>query len=158
MKHEMQARYPAPSEVVIRMMTDRDFHTRRLEALGMTRYRVLDHAFDGREFRIRIERHVPVQMPGLKGGAETVVVNEECWNVSTRSGSVTVEAKGMPVQMSCTTRMSDDGDGCVLSFDWDISASIPLVGKTLEKFIVTDMGNRAEDETRAGVSLLDGYR
>lgn len=158
MKHEMQARYPASSDVVIRMMTDRDFHTRRLEKLGTSKYRVLDHAFDGREFRIRIERHVPVQMPGLKGGAETVVVNEERWNIATRSGSVIVEAGGMPVQMSCTTRMADDGEGCVLSFDWDINASIPLVGKTLEKFIVADMEKRAEGETQAGVALLDAYR
>ncbi|MEQ1438835.1 DUF2505 domain-containing protein [Fontimonas sp. SYSU GA230001] len=158
MKHEMQARYPAPADVVIRMMTDREFHTRRLERLGTSRYRVLEHAFDGQDFRIRIERHVPVRMPGLKGGAETVVVNEERWNVATRAGSVVVEAGGMPVQMSCTTRIADDGDGCVLRFDWDIDASIPLVGKTLEKFIVADMEQRAEGETAAGISLLDAYR
>lgn len=158
MKHEMKARYPAPSAVVIRMMTDKDFHTRKLEAMGTSKYRVLDHSFDGQDFLIRIERQVPVQMPGLKSAAETTVVNEERWRVGARAGEVRVEPQGMPVQMSCVTRMEDDGTDCVLTFEWDIEAKIPLVGKTLEKFIVTDMESRADAETRAAIALLDAYR
>ncbi len=158
MKHIMTTRYPAHSDVVIRMMTDRDFHTRKLEAMGLSHYRVLDHACDGQDFRIRIERKVPVQMPGLKGAGESTVINDERWSIGAKTGGVTVEPQGMPVDMTCTTQLCDDGGDCVLTFEWDINARIPVVGKTLEKFIVADMERRAADEARVSIALLDAYR
>jgi hypothetical protein len=158
-RHVMKAHYPAPAAVVLKMMSDRAFHTRKLEALGLTQYEVLDHALDGQAFRIRIERKVPVQMPGMKKAAgETSVVNEERWDLSTRRGEVVVEPAGMPVEMKAALSIAEDGDGSVITFDWVINAKIPVVGGTLEKFIVSDMESRAAEETRAAVSLLDAYR
>ncbi|MDD3764556.1 MAG: DUF2505 domain-containing protein [Nevskiales bacterium] len=157
MKHATTTRFPAPAATVIRMMTDRDFHVRKLEALGLAEFEVLAHDADGDDFRIRIQRKVPVQMPGLKGG-HTTVINEERWDRGSLSGSVQVEPQGMPVEMACRTRLLDEGDGCVQTFDWDIQARIALVGKTLEKFIVADMEQRAAEETRITLELLEQYR
>ncbi len=158
-RHEMKAHYPAPADTVLRMMTDRAFHTRKLEGMGLRQYQVLDHASSGDDFRIRIERKVPVQMPGMKKAAgETSVINEESWNRATRSGRVRVEPAGMPVEMNADHSIADEGDGSVITFVWTIDAKIPMVGGTLEKFIVSDMENRAAEETRAAVALLDAYR
>ncbi len=158
-RHEMKAHYPAPAAVVLKMMGDKAFHTRKLEGMGLTKYEVLDYACDAREFRIRIERKVPVQMPGMKKAAgETSVVNEEVWNLQTRTGRVRVEPAGMPVEMNAALTITDEGDGSVITFDWTINAKIPVVGGTLEKFIVSDMESRAAEETRVAVSLLESYR
>ena len=161
MKHEMKARYPAPSSVVIRMFSDKDFHTRKLEALGLLKYQVLEHQFDGQEFRIKIERKVPVEAPGMVKKVvplETTVVNEECWSVASKTGRVLVQAQGMPLEMSCSTAMTDEGQECVITYHWDINATLPLVGATLEKFVVADMERRAAEETQVGISLLQAYR
>ncbi|MDI3259332.1 MAG: DUF2505 domain-containing protein [Sinobacteraceae bacterium] len=160
MKHEMQTRYPAPATAVVKMFADRDFHVRRLEALGYAgKYRVLAHRFDGKDFSIRIERKVPVQMPGVKKAAgETTVVNEETWNLRSKTGKVTVEAQGMPLSMSCETAIRDEGDACVVNYRWDVRARIPLVGGALEKFAIADMERRAAEETRVGIELLADYR
>ena len=158
-RHEMKARYPAPADTVLKMMTDRAFHTRKLDGMGLSQYQVLDHACSGNDFRIRIERKVPVQMPGMKKAAgETTVINEESWNLATRSGRVRVQPAGMPVEMNAELSISDEDDGSVITFQWTIDARIPVVGATLEKFIVSDIESRAAEETRAAVALLDAYR
>lgn len=159
MKHKTTARYPAPSAIVIKMFTDRGFHTAKLEQMGLKKHQVLEHAFDGRNFRIKIERKLPLQLPGLgKSGAESTVVNEEQWAVASKTGKVKVEAQGMPIDMSCTMAMSDEDGGCVIRYDWDIKARIPLVGGALEKFVAADMEKRAAEETQVGITLLKNYR
>jgi len=161
MKHQSQARYPAPAEVVMRMFTDKAFHTRKLDAMGLKNYQVLDHALDGADFRIKIRRKVPMQAPSIVKKfvpAESTVVNEERWNTRSRTGSVMVEPQGMPLEVSCVTAMKDQGKGCIVSFDWTIRAKIPLVGGALEKFVVSDMERRAAEETEIAIRLLDEYR
>src|SRR3546814_14273783 len=79
MKHEVKARYPASPDVVMKMFCDQDFHVRKLDALGLP-YKVLAQKRDARQFSIRVERKVPVQVPGIGKKAEATVVNEEIWN------------------------------------------------------------------------------
>lgn len=161
MKHQSQARYPASSDVVLRMFTDKNFHTRKLDAMGLKNYKVLDHKLDGSAFRIRIERKVPMQAPGVVKklfGAETTVTNEEHWNLKSKTGKVLVEPQGVPIEVSCTTALTDEGKECVVSFDWTIKARVPLVGGALEKFVIADMEKRAAEETEVARSLLKDYR
>ncbi|TAJ52798.1 MAG: DUF2505 domain-containing protein [Nevskiaceae bacterium] len=160
MKHEMQSRYPAPSSVVMKMFADRDFHTRKLDATGYSgKYQVLSCNSDGKSFSIRIERKVPVSMPGMgKNAPESTVVNDESWDLASKTGRVVVELKGMPLDMSCVTSMRDEGQGCVVNFAWDIKSKIPLVGGTIEKMVVNDMVKKADEETQAAIALLKNYR
>jgi hypothetical protein len=161
MKHLSQARFPASSAVVLRMFTDRAFHTRKLDAMGLSNYQVLDHASKGDEFRIRIQRRVPMQAPAVVKkfvGAESTVINEERWNRKSKSGSVQVDPVGMPLDMSCVTSVADEGKGCVVSYEWTIKAKVPLVGGALEKFVVSDLERRSAEETQAALQMLDEYR
>lgn len=161
MKHEMQVRYPASSAVVIKMFTDKAFHTTKLEAMGVHKYQVLKHQFDGRDFSIRIERQVPMQAPALVRRLvpmEAKVTNEESWNIAAKTGKVKVEPQGMPVEMACTMAMADRGKECLVSYSWEIRAKLPLLGGALEKFIVGDLEKRSAEETEAAIALLKNYR
>lgn len=161
MKHQSEARFPAPSKVVIKMFTDRDFHERKLEGLGLLKYKVLAHEFDGADFMIKIERKVPVQAPGMVKkvvAAESTVVHEERWNLRRKTGRVVAQPQGMPVEITCEAVMSDDGGACLVRYDWNVHAKLPLVGGQLEKFIIADMTKRADEETRVAIALLDPYR
>ena len=161
MKHQSQARYPATSDVVMRMFTDKSFHTRKLDAMGLKNYQILDHALEGADFRIRIRRKVPMQAPALVKKffpAESTVVNEERWNTKSRTGSVVVEPQGVPLEMSCLTALKDQGGECIVSFDWTVKAKIPLVGGALEKFVISDMERLAAEETAIAIRMLKDYR
>lgn len=158
LKYEMKARYPAPSKVVIKMFTDKEFHTRKLDQMGL-KYRVLAHSDAGKDFSIKIERKVPIQMPGIgKSAGETTIVNEERWNAGNKTGAVVVEAQGMPLEVSCITEIADEGKECVVTYQWSVHSKLPLVGGTLEKFVVADMEKRAADETRISVAMLKDYK
>jgi len=160
MKHEMHAHYPAPSDVVIKMFTDKDYHGRKMEKMGIE-FKVLEHEFDGDNFRLKAQRSVPIQATGLAAKfmpSTTQVVNDEKWSVNNKTGSVVVETKGVPLKMSCTAKMQDEGDSCVVIYSWEIKAKIPMGGGALEKFVVADMKDREAEERDAAISLLDAYR
>ena len=162
MKHEMKARYPAPAAVVMKMFADKAFHTKKLDGMGYAgKYQVLGSGGDGKKsFSIRIERKVPVSLPGMgKNAPESTVVNEESWDIASKTGKVVVELKGMPLEMSCSTAITDEGKGaCVVTYQWDVKSKVPLVGGAIEKMVVGDMSKKADEETQAAIALLDGYR
>lgn len=160
MKLEIQSRYPASAAVVMRMFMDPAFHTGKLEALGLMKYRVLEQKAEGDNFRIRIERKVPLDAPAMIRKvvpAETTAVSEERWNRGTMKGRVSVEP-GVPLDMSCEASMSDVAGGCLVRYAWEIRAKVPLIGGSLEKFIGSDLERKMVDETRVAVGLLEKYR
>jgi hypothetical protein len=156
MKHEMKSRYPAPAAVVLKMFADPAFHTRKLQALGVARYELLASGQDGDEHYVRIERKVPISLPGMKG--ENSVTSEERWNHAQKTGRVSVQTQGIPIQMSCEATVGDEGAESVVTYRWTIEAKLPIVGATLEKFVVADMEKRSAAETEAGIQLLTDYR
>lgn len=161
MKFDIKARYAAPSAVVLKMFMDKEFHARKLGVLGIARSRVLEHEAQGDDFRIKIERKVPLNAPGIVKKfvpAEATVVSEERWNAAKKTGAVKVEPAGVPVDIRCKARFADDAQGCVITYAFEVDARVPLVGGALEKFIASDMETKFADEARAAASLLDPYR
>lgn len=161
MKFDIKARYAAPSATVLKAFMDKEFHARKLAALGITKHRVLAHEAKGDEFRIRIERKVPLDAPGIVKKfvpAEATVTSEERWNGAAKTGVVTIEPAGIPVAIGCKARFADDAKGCVITYAFEVNARVPLVGGALEKFIASDMESKFAEEARAAASLLDPYR
>jgi hypothetical protein len=159
MKHTILAKYPVSAAAVLKMFSNKEFHTRKLDSMGY-KYRVLDSKAAGKEFSISIERKVPMDAPALIKKlipAETTVVNEESWNAAAKTGRVKVMPKGVPVEVSCTATLKDEAGGCVINYSWDISARVPLVGGALEKFVAGDMDRRLADETAAAVKLAKEF-
>lgn len=160
MKHTTQARYPASSDVVMKMFCDTAFHTRKMDMLGV-RYEVLEDGSDGDEYRIKAVRHVPIEASGIVKKImpeTTTVVNDESWRMSDKTGAVVIETKGVPMDMSCSAHMRDEGDECIVQYDWDVKARIPLGGGALEKFVINDMKKGEAREREIGISCLDQYR
>jgi hypothetical protein len=160
-KFDIKARYPAPSAVVLKMFMDKDFHAKKLGVLGITKSRVLDHAASGDDFRIKVERKVPLNAPGVVRKfvpAEATVVSEEKWNRASKTGAVKVEPAGVPVDIQCKARLADDAQGCTITYAFEVNARVPLVGGALEKFIASDMEAKFAEEAKAAISLLDAYR
>ena len=158
MKHEVKVRYPVPAGTLVALFTEEAFHTRKLRALGVQTFKVLDCGGKGREFAIRIELRVPMQVPGMLKkviSPETTALHEERWNRSTRTGSIQVSSAGAPVDMCCATAVADAGQGCVVTYYWEVKARIPLVAGALERFICADIDERARREQAAATALAE---
>jgi len=152
MKFDIKAKYPAPSATVLKMFMDKEFHAKKLGVLGITESRVLEHAASGDDFRIKIERKVPLAAPGMISKfvpAKATVVSEEKWNSARKTGQVKVEPQGVPVDIRCNARFADDAQGCTIIYAFEVSAKVPLVGGALEKFIASDMEAKFADEAKA---------
>jgi len=156
MKHEIKSRYAASAETVMRMFANPDFHIAKLEGLGLNKYQVLDKEAKGEDFRIRIERKVPLDAPALVRKvvpAETTAISDERWNLRMRRGKVAI-SPGIPVDMNCEAVIVDQGSECIVTYAWDVRAKVPLIGGALEKFICSDLEARMVDETRVTASLI----
>ena len=148
MKQKLEGRYPAKSDVVIKMMTDRKFYTDRLDLQGVKGYEVLDHKSDGKKFSITIKRKITA----------VNVTSVETWDVATKKGTISVELSGMPIKVSCVTSLKDDGQGSVLTYDWDVSSGVPLVGGKIEKQFAGENEKAIPEQTRLGIQLLKNYQ
>src|SRR3546814_20280060 len=62
--------------------------------------KVLAQKRDARQFSIRVERKVPVQVQGIGKKAEATVVNEEIWNFAGKNGVINVDPGAMPLKCS----------------------------------------------------------
>jgi hypothetical protein len=156
MKHEIKSRYPASAEAVMRMFANPEFHIAKLQELGLKKYVVLEQEAKGDEFRIRIERKVPLEAPALVRKvvpAETTAISDERWNLRTRKGKVSI-SPGIPVDMNCEASIADVAGECVVSYIWEVRARVPLIGGALEKFICSDLESKMVDETRVTATLL----
>ena len=160
MKHEMKARFPASSARVMKMFADKDFHTQKLDAMGYTgKYQVLAQSGDKKIFSITIERKVPISMPGMgKNAPESTVVNQETWDLASKTGKVEVNVKGMPLEVSCVASMADEGKECVVTYQWNVKSKVPLLGGAIEKMVVADMQKKATQEFEAAAVLLKNYK
>jgi len=148
MKQKLEARYPATSDVVIKMMTDKKFYTDRLDLQGIKEYEVVNHKSDGKNFSITIKRKVTA----------INVTSIETWNLAKKTGRITVELQGMPMEVSCDTALADAGKDCVLTYHWDIKSKLPLVGGKIEKSFATENEKAIPEQTRLGIELLKNYR
>jgi hypothetical protein len=158
MKWRYSADYPRATAEVLRFFTDRGFQERKLAAIGGGE--VLDFQFDGQHYRMRSRRRVTLQAsaPGFiakaLGSGGMAVVYEDAWDVGSATGSVSFEFPGLPVQVGCSTRLTDRAGGCEMSFDWDIKAKVPVVGGQVEKLLVADLEIKLPAEVEAMRRLM----
>ena len=160
MKLQTKDRYPASSDVVIKMFSDPDYHVKKMNKLGI-KHEILSSNTAGDEFTIKAKRYMPIDASGAVKkvlGETTEVTNTESWHVSNKTGAVAVETKGVPLKMSCTGKMVDVGDECDVIYDWEINAKIPLVGGALEKFVAGDMQKSQAKELAVAHTLLADYK
>jgi len=87
----------------------------------------------------------------------------EAWEAATpdgaRVGTVAVEIAGAPVRMTGTAALTPTaGGGCVIAYDGDVRASIPLFSGAVEQAAVAAVRSALDAELRTARSWLDAPR
>ncbi|HQQ73627.1 MAG TPA: DUF2505 domain-containing protein [Pseudomonadales bacterium] len=139
------------ADSVFDIMTNADLLMERCKDLGEKNIKCSVEE-QGRKTVVNLSRTVKRDLPKVLAAmfsAENTINMKEQWETigSTYMGNYTAEVVGQPVTLSAKFKLkpTDDG-GCDFSIDYQCKASIPLVGKKIEEFIISQTAGGLEQE------------
>ena len=136
---------------VFAAMTSAELLTQRCTDLGEKNIKCSVEE-NGRKTAVNLSRTVKRDLPKVLAAmfsAENTIKMKEQWETigSTYMGSYAAEVVGQPVALSAKFKLKPSADGgCDYSIDYQCKASIPLVGKKIEEFIISQTAGGLEQE------------
>jgi hypothetical protein len=142
--------FNADADTVFNLLTDAETLVERCKALGEKNISCSAEE-QGRKTVVQLTRTVKRELPkvlaAMFSDENTLKMNEQWESIgSTYMGSYTVEVVGQPVALSAKFKLKPSTDGCDYSIDYQCKASIPLVGKKVEEFIISQTAGGLEQE------------
>lgn len=153
--------YTKNADAVFRMFTDKTYFERKY-AGSTSSFEVLDHALDDKTFRIRVRRTMPADIP-VPGFAkkllpgEMTVEQEDVWDLQARTGRITIEIDGAPVQASAQMKLVDGDKGGENHVHWTVQCSVPLIGNKVAKFVASDIQAKSPADVQLSNQILADY-
>lgn len=139
-------RFEQDPETVMNFVREPDVIQRRGTALGERNIHVV---VDGG--RVTTTRTVEAEVPSfakkiLKPTNDVVEIKD--WDLAKRTARLDVDVKGAPTRVTGTIRIVPDGTGSSYEIDYQVSCSIPLIGKKIAEYAdgLTAKGMRDEYE------------
>ena len=166
-----ELRYQAAPEAVFEMLCDREFQERKCRATGALEFtvEVVRHADGGAT--ISTERQLPTDtFPDFVRsfvGERVTLVEVDTWAPAgpdgDRSGALSLEIAGTPVQLKATLRLAAEGTGqrragTVQVIDGELKVRVPLIGGKIEKAAEPAVRMAIRAEQRTGTEWLAGSR
>lgn len=161
MRFDTTIDYPADVHRVGRMLADEEFVRRKIEASG-----ALDSSqevfWEGQGFTVTTRRTMPTdQVPSsfrsLVGQSLDLRL-VEAWEApqqdGSRSGTLSLDVVGAPVRVTGRMTLRPSGEGTQQSISGDISASVPLFGRPIEKAAAGAVDQVVAVERRVGMEYL----
>jgi hypothetical protein len=158
-------RYDHPADAVFALLTDFEAVKEKYEALGHRDVALVRRdAGDDGSVTMVTTRVVPMEVPGFAKKflkPANSVTQTDAWGAAgadgVRTGTYSVEAKGVPVTLGGTLRLAPDADGCTNEIRTTITSKVPLVGGKLADFVGGDARKAVEHEYRwTAARLTDG--
>ncbi len=153
--------YSKDADTVFRMFTDKAYFERKYAA-STSSFEVLEHAQDESRFQIKVRRVMPADVP-VPGFAkkflpgEMTVVQEDVWDLASRTGRINIEIAGAPVTVSASMKLVDGANGAENQVSWSIDCNVPLLGKKVAKFVAEDIQAKSPADLRLSNEILADY-
>lgn len=159
MNHRIVIRYPFAPAVLLRALITPQFHVDKALRLGAFRCELLEQGTNGTAMTLRMRRRMPTAAPGPRALAKLippalVVEHHDQWDASSGCGLIAVQIAHAPVRLRARASVLAIESGCEHRFDWEIAASIPLVGGALERFIAQDLDRGLQIEATVVREML----
>jgi hypothetical protein len=140
------------SDTLFSLLTDPDVLVARSAALGEKNISCEAETL-GRKTVVRLERTVKRDLPKVLAAmfdAENTIRTEEQWETVGNShlGNISTEVVGQPVTLSAKFKIKPTETGCEYSIDYQCKANIPIVGKKVEEFIISQTASGLDQEMR----------
>jgi hypothetical protein len=147
MKVQSTHTYAATPDTVLAMMTDPEVLTAKYTELGHRDITILEHTVDAGAVTVRSRRSVPMDVPGFAKrflSPMNSVEQDDHWDPPagdrSRTGTWQVSAKGVPVKVGGTLRITPGSKGTtVVEIRGEVTSSVPLVGGKLASFVGGDV-------------------
>ncbi|MFD1716894.1 DUF2505 domain-containing protein [Georgenia deserti] len=161
MRFESTIDYPADVETVATMLADERFATRKMDAAGALSSSS-EVTRDGEAFTVTTRSQMPTTKipPAFRSlvGDSLEVIVVEAWGAPEADGSRTstfgLEIVGAPVNVEGSQRLVPTADGCTETYSGEVHASVPLVGRRIEKTAVDTVDKVVAVERRLGLEHL----
>jgi hypothetical protein len=159
---EVAVLFPADVDVVVRMLEDEAYISRKATAMGALEHDVTVTDLGGGRTRIRLQRTLPSVVPDFVKplvGPTIEVVQTEDWGPArpdgSRTGDLRAQIGGAPVALSGSMSLHPTDDGATLHrVEVTVRAKVPFVGGRIEKSIGEVLVLAARKEEEVGAAWL----
>ena len=159
---EVTYTYPAPLERVFPLFSDAAVLAARYEAVGATDVEILECEESATGLRVVSRRTVESAVPDFAARfvqPHNTITQTEEWGPpdgSGRSGTWSVEVRGIPVSMAGEMSLRTTPGGTEYRVTGRVSVGIPLVGRKLAAFVEDDLRAKLDADHRQGLAWLAG--
>lgn len=161
MKHQVVIPFAHSPMTLLRSLVNPQFHVAKWRGLGAIGCQLIEYGPTKAGFGVQLRRHAKQDAgSGLLARfvpREVTFIHRDEWDPTTLCGVIEVDLEGLPLRMRSATRIVKTATGCEQRFDWEITASIPLLGGALEALAARGIDQFIGEETRVVSALLDQY-
>jgi hypothetical protein len=157
------AKYPAPLDEVLKMLTSEEFQRVRLADLPVKIKSVqINDGPKKSEVTVTTEIHAKPADLNLPSMADKFIPRQgltvamtETWNIDSAQSVLTFDTGGLPVKVSANSKLIDEGDAVTRNVEGTVTVSVPIVGRKLEQRAVAEMGEIVRAEESAARKYLE---
>ncbi len=137
--------YNATPEQLMAMLQDAEYAPTKYKDLGDVAFTVTNHEPRDGGLNVTVDREVDANLPDLAKkflGETTKMEQSEVWRADGDGfvGDMVMKSSS-PVTITATNTIKPSGDGSDWTVDFDIKASVPLVGGKIEKMVAEETKN-----------------
>ncbi|MDI9587755.1 MAG: DUF2505 domain-containing protein [Gleimia sp.] len=163
MEFHATAKYPAPLDEVLKMLTSEEFQRVRLADLPVKIKSVqINDGPKKSEVTVTTEIHAKPADLNLPSMADKFIPRQgltvamtETWNIDSAQSVLTFDTGGLPVKVSANSKLIDEGDAVTRNVEGTVTVSVPIVGRKLEQRAVAEMGEIVRAEESAARKYLE---
>lgn len=146
----IEYRLEHPANKVFGLLTDKKFLAERIEAVGEDPPTV-KIAKKGKKVEIELQRAARRDLPKVAAkviGSVQKFTMTETWQADGDgwSGSYLIEFVGVPGHVAADFGLYPEDDGCVYSITHHPKVNVPILGKTLEKILASQIEDGCDAE------------
>lgn len=135
--------YNATPQQIMAMMQDPGYAGAKYTELGDVKFEVKSHEPDDNGLNVTVDREVNANLPDMAKkvlGEANQMVQSEVWRADGDSfvGNMTIDSPGKPITITATNVIKPAGDGSDWTVDFEIKASVPLIGGKIEKMVAEE--------------------
>lgn len=143
MKFQETFDFDYPAAVILRMFGDKDYYLAKYEKMGGEAPEVLDTTSEGKHFAITVRHALDasrLRFPDFiksRIGDQLHLRQTDAWELDQSEGRIDIDIEKTPVEIAAIMHLADTdtGSGSRLTLDFDIQASMPLIGGKIEKAV-----------------------
>lgn len=152
--------FDASCDEVFAMMTDEAYVAEKLSGTGGSEP-TINVLKQGSDVVVEAGRNLPAQVPSFMKSfvGEAIRVDEvDRWSpaddLGARTAKVTIDFAGTPANATGTLDLRPAGDGAEVLVNFEVKASVPLVGGKIEGVIVEQITRAIRKENEIGADWL----